>query len=753
MKHGRTIPQWTAGKLSVTNKGRVKIKMAKIRKKQNDAKTIDLGKNTENGSGEFLTTNQGLRVNDNQNSLKAGERGATLLEDFILREKITHFDHERIPERIVHARGVGAHGFFQVYESMAPYTKAKFLQDPAVRTPVFVRFSTVAGFRGSSDLARDVRGFAVKFYTEEGNYDLVGNNMPVFFIQDAIKFPDLIHAVKPEPHNEIPQAASAHDTFWDFISLMPESMHMIMWAMSDRAIPRSLRMMEGFGVHTFRFVNEKGKARFVKFHWKPLLGVHSVVWDEALKISGNDPDFHRRDLWEAIDSGAFPQWEFGVQIIEEKDEHKFDFDLLDPTKLIPEELVPVKRIGKLTLNRNVDNFFAETEQVAFHPGHIVPGIDFTNDPLLQGRLFSYTDTQLSRLGSPNFHEIPINRSVAPVHNNQRDAQMRQTINQGRVAYEPNTLGGGCPMQAGRDMSGFVSYAEKIDALKVRARSPSFFDHFSQAALFFNSQSEPEKGHIVNALRFELGKVETIAIRERMLYMLAQINKTLASSVAVGLGLKVPTKIDGPLNRSIPADGDPKKFQPQHLKSEVGTSPALSMAGTIKNTIKTRKVAVLTADGFDDAALAVIKYALTKEGAVIKIVAPRLGTVAGAAGTEVKIDFSFLTCSSVLFDAVYVPGGEKSVAALKKEPDAIHFLNEAYKHCKAIAATSEGADLLHAAFLKADILPGKREAKNLVAEEGIILSRSAQVGKVATEFIKAIAQHRAWSREKKDQPAA
>jgi catalase len=726
--------------------------MAKTRKRENDAKQNDLRKNTESGAGEFLTTNQGLRINDNQNSLKAGERGATLLEDFILREKITHFDHERIPERIVHARGVGAHGFFQVYESMAPYTKANFLQDPAVRTPVFVRFSTVAGFRGSSDLARDVRGFAVKFYTEEGNYDLVGNNMPVFFIQDAIKFPDLIHAVKPEPHNEIPQAASAHDTFWDFISLMPESMHMIMWAMSDRAIPRSLRMMEGFGVHTFRFINEQGKSRFVKFHWKPVLGMHSVVWDEALKISGNDPDFHRRDLFEAIDSGAFPEWEFGVQIVEEKDERRFDFDLLDPTKLIPEELVPVKLIGKLTLNRNVDNYFAETEQVAFHPGHIVPGIDFSNDPLLQGRLFSYTDTQLSRLGSPNFHEIPINRPVAPVHNNQRDAHMRQTISQGRVSYEPNTLGGGCPMQAGRDMSGFVSHAEKIDAQKVRARSKSFFDHFSQAALFFNSQSEPEKDHIINALRFELGKVETIAIRERMVFMLAQVDKTLASSVAAGLGLKVPTRIDGPLNQSIPADGDPKKFQPQRVKTDGGLSPALSMSNTVKDTIKTRKVAVLVADGFDGLTLAAIRKELTNEGAVVKIVAPRLGTLVGSNGAAVTIDFSLLTCSSVLFDAVYVPGGEQSVSALTREPAAIHFLNEAYKHCKAIAATSEGADLLTAAFLNPALLP-KKGIKTVVVEEGVIVSRSSQAGKVAAEFIKAIAMHRAWSREKKVQVPA
>ena len=413
------------------------MKPSKI-KTDNNAKTNDLAKNTESAQGEFLTTNQGLRINDDKNSLKAGERGPTLLEDFQLREKIMHFDHERIPERIVHARGSGAHGYFELTESMSEYTKAKFLQTPGTRTPVFARFSTVAGSRGSSDLARDIRGFAVKFYTEEGNFDLVGNNVPVFFIQDAIKFPDLIHAVKPEPNNEMPQAASAHDTFWDFVSLTPESMHTIMWAISDRAIPRSLRMMEGFGVHTFRFVNEKNESVFVKFHWKPVLGIHSVAWDEAQKISGKDSDFHRRDLWEAIEGGNFAEWNFGVQIVEEKDELKFDFDLLDPTKLIPEEIVPVRIIGKMTLNRNPDNFFAETEQVAFHPGHIVPGIDFSNDPLLQGRLFSYSYTQLSRLGSPNFHEIPINRPVTPVHNNQRDGHMRQTINPGQSSYHPNT---------------------------------------------------------------------------------------------------------------------------------------------------------------------------------------------------------------------------------------------------------------------------------------------------------------------------
>src|SRR5687767_205552 len=427
------------------------------KKRQRNKKTDSLQQHTEDSQGKFLTTNQGVKVNDDQNSLKAGERGPSLLEDFILREKITHFDHERIPERVVHARGSGAHGVFRVTEDLSEFTKAKFLTDTSIETPVFVRFSTVAGSRGSTDLARDVRGFAVKFYTEEGNFDLVGNNMPVFFIQDAMKFPDLVHAVKPEPHNEIPQAASAHDTFWDFISNTPESAHMVMWLMSDRAIPRSYRMMEGFGVHTFRLVNAEGKSSFVKFHWKPLLGVHSVAWDEAQNISGKDPDFHRRDLWEAIERGDFPEYEFGVQIVPEEDEHKFEFDLLDPTKIIPEEIVPVERIGKLTLNRNPDNFFAETEQVAFHVGHVVPGIDFTNDPLMQGRLFSYTDTQLLRLGGPNFHEIPINRPIAPLHNNQRDGYMRQTINKGKSSYSPNTLGGGCPFQAKAVEGGFASF--------------------------------------------------------------------------------------------------------------------------------------------------------------------------------------------------------------------------------------------------------------------------------------------------------
>ncbi len=709
-------------------------------------KISNLAPHTEDSQGEFLTTNQGLKINDNQNSLKSGERGATLLEDFILREKITHFDHERIPERIVHARGSAAHGFFQVYESMAKYTRAKFLQDPSIQTPVFVRFSTVAGSRGSTDLARDVRGFAVKFYTEEGNFDLVGNNIPIFFIQDAIKFPDLVHAVKPEPQNEIPQAASAHDTFWDFISLMPESAHMIMWVMSDRAIPRSLRMMEGFGIHTFRLINAAGKSVFVKFHWKPLLGVHSVCWDEAQKISGKDPDFHRRDLWEAIESGAFPEWELGIQVVAEKDEHKFPFDLLDPTKIIPEELVSVQRIGKLTLNRNPDNFFAETEQVAFHPGHIVPGIDFTNDPLLQGRLFSYTDTQLSRLGSPNFHEIPINRPVSPVHNNQRDGHMRQTINKGGTSYQPNSIGGGCPFQAKFAEGGFTSYAERIDARKIRARSNSFFDHFSQATLFYNSQSEAEQNHIINALSFELGKVERIEIRERMVGILTQVDMNLANRVAGNLGMKAPSKPKQPINQSIPADGNPKNYQPRLVDQGISKSAALSMANTIKNTIRSRQIAILAADGVNENLLTAMKTALEKEGATTKIISLKLGTIRTGNGKEIPVDQPFLSAASVLFDATYIPGGSKSVAALIAEPAALHFINETYKHCKPICADEEAVDLLRSSAVGSLLENENSAQKNL--SQGLVLREKSKGNKSVDEFINAIAQHRFWDREKK-----
>jgi catalase len=707
-------------------------------------KKQSLAADTESGQDQFLTSNQGLRINDDQNSLKAGVRGATLLEDFLLREKITHFDHERIPERIVHARGSAAHGFFQLYEPLHKITKAGFLNNTNIQTPVFVRFSTVAGSRGSSDLARDARGFAVKFYTEEGNYDLVGNNIPVFFIQDAIKFPDLIHAVKPEPNNEMPQAASAHDTFWDFISLLPESAHMIMWVMSDRALPRSYRMMEGFGVHTFRLINEAGKSSFVKFHWKPLLGVHALTWDEAQKISGQDPDFHRRDLWEAIERGDFPEWELGIQIIPEKDEHKFPFDLLDPTKLVPEELVPVMRVGKMTLNRNPDNFFAETEQVAFHPGHLVPGIDFSNDPLLQGRLFSYTDTQLSRLGSPNFHEIPINRPLAPVHNNQRDGHMRQTINTGQASYQPNTTGGGCPFQAKAEEGGFQSYVERIDANKIRGRSESFFDHFSQASLFYQSQTVPEQKHIIQALQFELGKVQSVAIRKRMLGLLQLIDASLAVAVGDSLGMVVPSKPEMPINHSVPANGSVKAYQPITVDQHLKRSDALSMQGNQPASPATRQIAILATDGVDGSSLLAMKEALEKAGAGCKIIAPRLGELKTAKGKPIAADQSFLTSSSVFFDAVFIPAGKDSAHALEMQGDALTFISEAYKHCKAIAADGEGAELLKVALA----LPAKHGAKDpglIPSEPGLLLSSGK---KLAADFLKAIAGPRFWERENK-----
>ncbi len=707
------------------------------KKQQNNEKIDQLSNNFEVGSDKALTTNQGVKISDNQNSLKAGERGATLLEDFIMREKITHFDHERIPERIVHARGSAAHGYFELTESLEEYTRAKFLTEVGKRTPVFTRLSTVAGFRGSTDLARDVRGFAVKFYTEEGNYDLVGNNIPVFFIQDAIKFPDLIHAVKPEPHNEIPQAASAHDTFWDFISLMPESMHMIMWIMSDRAIPRSLRMMEGFGIHTFRFLNKEGKSTFVKFHWKPKLGTHGVAWNEALKISGFNSDFHRKDLWDAIDNGNYPEWELGVQLVAEEDEHKFDFDLLDSTKLIPEELVPVKIVGKMVLNRNPDNFFAETEQVAFCPSHIVPGIDFTNDPLLQGRLHSYLDTQISRLGSPNFHEIPINRPLAEIHNNQRDGQFRHMINKGRVAYEPNSLDNNDPYQVAYEDGGFASYEEKIDARKIRARSESFSDHFTQAALFFNSQVDYEQQHIIDAISFELGKVDAEHIRSRIVYVLNQIDNKLAKGVADNLGIEIPKSIEGPINKGVPAGADMDKYESKPKKTGgLEKSPALSMDNTVKDTIETRQIAFLVADGFNSSDVKAMKKALEDKGAMAKIIGMKSSTVKDSDGNEMNIDHALRTVASVLFDAVYVPGGEKSMKALADEPDAIEFVNEAFRHCKAIAGSGEGVK-----FLNEETYVSKAED-----DEAIILSDNGAKGAI-DDFIKAIANHRNWEREK------
>jgi catalase len=686
-----------------------------------------------------LTTNQGLAVNDDQNSLKAGERGPSLLEDFHLREKITHFDHERIPERVVHARGSGAHGVFRVYESLSHLTRAGFLTDPARETPVFVRFSTVVGSRGSTDLARDVRGFAVKFYTDEGNFDLVGNNMPVFFIQDAVKFPDLIHAVKPEPDNEMPQAQSAHDTFWDFISVMPESMHMVMWLMSDRAIPRSYRMMEGFGVHTFRLVNAEGTSRFVKFHWKPMLGVHSVAWDEAQKISGKDPDFHRRDLWEAIAEGNYPEWELGLQVIEEKDEFAFGFDLLDPTKLVPEELVPVRRVGRLTLTHNPDNFFAETEQAAFHIGHVVPGIDFTNDPLLQGRLFSYTDTQLIRLGGPNFHEIPINRPLTPPTNNQRDGYMRQTIPVGRTSYGPNSIGDNLPAQVPAAAGGYVTYPEAAEGPKVRRRGASFFDHYSQARMFFASQSEAEQLHLVKALRFELGKCANPDVRERMVRHLAQVDAGLADAVALHLGLEVPAEAPAPPNLSVPADGDPEEHAHRDLADADLVSPALSMALTEPGPIATRKVAVLIGDGFDAAGVLMLSKALAAEKAAAVLVGPRIGAVMGDDGKSYAPPFSILTTSSVLFDAVVVAGGPNA-ADWPRETDAVAFVRDAFAHCKTIVAIGDGLALLVAAGIPAGAPEGDRPADAAT----IVVPRMTKA--VVGQFIAALGGHRLWERE-------
>lgn len=709
-------------------------------KENRSKKEEQLDKHREEGQDQFLTTNQGVRINDNQHTLKAGERGPSLLEDFIFREKMTHFDHERIPERVVHPRGSGAHGVFEAYESMKEFTRASFLSEAGKKTPVFTRFSTVVGFRGSTDLARDVRGFAVKFYTDEGIYDLVGNNIPVFFIQDAIKFPDLVHSIKPEPHNEIPQATAAHDNFWDFASLMPEATHVIMWILSGRGIPRSYRMMEGFGVHTFKWINEDGKVTLVKYHWKPTLGSHGILWDEAQKISGMDPDFHRRDLWEAIDKGQYPEFELGVQMVPEEDEHKFDFDLLDPTKIIPEELVPVKKIGKMTLNRNPDNFFAETEQVAFHPGHVVPGIDFTNDPLLQGRLFSYLDTQLIRLGGPNFHEIPINRSIAPVHNNQRDGFMRQTINKGKVHYDPNSVGGGCPFQAKMKDGGFVSHTERVDAHKIRARSKSFNDYFSQATLFWNSQTPPEQEQITKAFLFELGKVESQDIQMRMVGLLTQVDKDLAKNVAEGLGFEVPDGPMEPVQHGVPADHEAKDYAPIDVTQAIKKDKALSMEYSQKEDITSRMIAFLCADGVDGKSVHNMKEALMKKGAVVKIIAPHLGAIKTAVdGENLRVDKSFSTTGSVLFDAVYIPSGEISIKKLKKNAEAVKFLHETYKHCKPFAMDGDAKLLLEATYIE-------NLVKSIDAhKEGVILKKEGEG--LAEDFIHAIGQHRYWNREK------
>ena len=622
---------------------------------------------------QTLTTNQGIPVADNQNSLRIGARGPALLEDFVLREKITAFDHERIPERVVHARGSAAHGYFHPYASHATLTKAAFLQDPTTRTPVFVRFSTVAGGAGSVDLPRDVRGFAVKFYTQEGNFDLVGNNIPVFFIQDAIKFPDLIHSVKMEPDRGFPQNASAHDTFWDFVTLTPESMHMLMWAMSDRAIPRSLRMMEGFGIHAFRLVNADGRATFVKFHWRPKLGTASVLWDEAVKINGADQDFHRRDLWTAIDRGDYPEFELAVQVVSEEAAEALPFDILDPTKLIPEELVPLQPLGRLVLNRNPDNFFAETEQVAFCPANIVPGIDFSDDPLLQGRLFSYVDTQLTRLGGPNFHELEINRPRCPMQNLQRDGHMRIAVPQGRVAYEPNSLDPAGPRE--HPVRGFRTYPEDVAGGKVRRRSDTFADHYSQARLFWRSMTAPEQEHIASAFAFELGKVETIAIRRRMLGHLAIIDDDLLTRVQGALGM----------------DGQADTITPARHPIDLDPSPALSIVAKAKATLLGRTVGVLINDGVDEAVVDRLRAAIGKAGAQMAIVAPRIVGAASSRGRAVAADHAMAGAPSVLFDAVVIAAG-----GLEDAPAAVDWAREAFGHLKVIGHVPAAAGLLGAA---------------------------------------------------------
>jgi catalase len=605
-----------------------------------------------------------------------------LLEDFILREKITHFDHERIPERIVHARGSGAHGFFELTQSLGKYTTAKVLTEVGQKTPVFARFSTVAGGAGSIDTPRDVRGFAVKLYTKEGNWDLVGNNIPVFFIQDAMKFPDLVHAVKMEPDRGFPQAASAHDTFWDFISLTPEAMHMIMWAMSDRTLPRSLRMIEGFGVHTFRLLAADGASIFVKFHWRPKLGLQSTVWDEAVKLAGADPDFHRRDLFEAIESGKFPEWELAVQLFTEEQANGFAFDHLDATKLIPEELVPLEVIGRMVLDRWPDNFFAETEQVAFCPSHLVPGIDFSNDPLLQGRLFSYLDTQLSRLGSPNFHQLPVNAPKCPFANHQRDGHMQMQRPKGRVAHEPSSLERDSPRETAR---GFKSASITESGSKGRVRAELFADHYSQARLFFVSQSPPEQAHIAAALVFELGKVEEVRIREAMVGHLCNIDQELAQRVSDGLGL---SKL-------------PPAATPRRPVLDMPPSPALQLIGKMKVTLEGRAVGILVADGSDADAILATKKAALAAGASVKIVAPKVGGVKLADGSLLTADGALAGTPSVIFDAVAIILSPAGAAALSVEAAAIDFVRDAFGHLKAIGLDAGGETLFDTAGLVRD----------------------------------------------------
>jgi catalase len=676
-------------------------------------------------TARVMTTNQGVPVADNQHSLKAGLRGPTLLEDFILREKITHFDHERIPERIVHARGSAAHGYFECTHPLTNFSRASLFAEVGKQTPVFVRFSTVIGERGSTDTARDARGFAVKFYTDEGNWDLVGNNIPVFFIQDAMKFPDLVHAAKPEPHFAMPQAATAHDTFWDFASLMPEITHMLMWAMSDRAIPRSYRTMQGFGVHTYRLVNDRGESHFVKFHWNPKAGTHSLVWDEAVKISGADSDFHRRDLWEAIEAGAYPEYELGVQIFTEEQAEQFTFDVLDATKIVPEELVPVQPVGRLVLTRNPDNFFAETEQVAFCVAHVVPGIDFSNDPLLAGRIHSYVDTQISRLGGPNFHEIPINAPIAEVHNNQREGMHRQAIHRGRVSYEPNSLAGGCPFQAGK--SGFVSFPEpRLEGdHKVRGHAERFADHYTQATLFWNSQTDVEKQHIIGAFRFELSRVQTPAVRERMVSGLIHVARELAEAVAEGLGM-----------RELPAPMP--KVMTREIKPEVSVSSALSLfARPGDGSIRTRRVAFLVADGCDGPAVLPLVRRLTELGAVPRFVGIRLGSVEALGADSIEVDVSLEATPSVLYDAVVLPDGATAVDTLAAVGRVREFVADQYRHCKPILALGDSARLLTTWQIQPTLPDGQ-------PDPGVILAADASAA--ADQFIDAIAKHRHFARE-------
>ncbi|MBW8458495.1 MAG: catalase [Thiobacillus sp.] len=634
------------------------------------------------GGHPALTTNQGVALSDNQNSLRASPRGPTLLEDFILREKITHFDHERIPERIVHARATGVHGFFELTASLEQYTTARILTEVGEKTPVFTRISTVAGGAGSVDTPRDVRGFAVKFYTKEGNWDLVGNNIPVFFIQDAIKFPDLVHAVKMEPDRGFPQSATAHDTFWDFISLTPESMHMVMWIMSDRTIPRSLRMIEGFGVHSFRLINAAGESTFVKFHWRPKLGLQSTIWDETVKISGADQDFHRRDMFDAIAAGNFPEWEFAVQLFTQEQADSFPFDHLDATKLIPEELVPLKVIGRMVLDRWPNNFFAETEQVAYCPANIVPGIDFSNDPLLQGRLFSYLDTQLSRLGSPNFHQIPVNAPKCPFANHQRDGHMQMAQPTGRVAYEPNSLSENSPRETPK---GFHSAAIVESGEKGRIRAETFADHYSQARQFYLSQTAYEQAHIASALVLELSKVEHLHIREAMVGHLLHIEKDLANRVADGLGFDAMP--DAPV-AAAPVQ-------------EMAPSPALQIIGKMKATLAGRAIGILIADGSDGAAIRKIKEAATDAGASVKVIAPKVGGAKLADGSMLPADGQLAGTPSVLFDAVAVILSDEGAKALSMEGAAIDFVRDAFGHLKAIAIDEGGEALLKAANVGQD----------------------------------------------------